>query len=220
MEKPFNNYNNIFFDLDGTLTNPFEGITNSVIHALKRMNITPPPQNQLACFIGPPLDEIFMEKYNLTQPQAHQAIEYFREYFQDKGILENVLYDGIPETLQALKQAGKRLFLATSKPEEFAKRVLDRFDLTKYFTGIYGADMHGERYKKDLVIKYALNNIGIVDTTDCVMVGDKEHDVIGAKKCGFNCIGVLYGYGSLQELLNAGAIEVVKTPQELLTLLK
>jgi phosphoglycolate phosphatase len=195
----------IFFDLDGTLTDPGEGITNSVAYALKKEGIEPPPKEELYTFIGPPLVDSFMKLYGFSRERALRAVEEYREYFRDRGIFENRVYDGIPRLLEELCAKGKRLVLATSKPELFAKRILAHFDLERYFTFAAGALMDETRTKKADVIAYALTSCGITDPSSVLMVGDRLHDVEGAKACGMDSLGVLYGYGSREELTEAGA---------------
>lgn len=211
-------YQTILFDLDGTLTDPGIGITNSVMYALEQLEYEIPPREKLYKFIGPPLYESFREFYGMPQEQADEAVRLFRVYFAEHGIHENDLYDGIIEMLQQLKNAGKRLVLATSKPEEFAKIIMHRFELDTYVPEIAGASMGKERSKKGQVIAYALEQFGI-DPATAVMVGDREHDILGGKENGLPGIGVTYGYGNRQELESAGAIAAVDTPEQLTTLL-
>lgn len=212
-------YDHILFDLDGTLTDPGEGITNSVAYALEKWHIQEPDRTKLYRFIGPPLDESFMKYYGFSWAQAQRAVEYYREYFQDRGIFENEVYEGIEELLQKLKAAGKQIILATSKPEEYAKRILIHFGLNRYFDFVAGATMDGKRQKKADVIFYALANCGITDLARVVMIGDREHDVLGARQAGVDSIGVLYGYGDRQELEAAGATCIADTVAGILPLL-
>lgn len=208
----------ILFDLDGTLTDPGLGITNSIMHALKKMSIPLPERQALYQFIGPPLMDSFHERYGLDEAACAQAVVYYREYFSVTGLFENEVYPGIREMLGALRQAGKKLVLATSKPELYARRILEHFDLARYFTHIVGATMDETRTAKHEVIAYALEAFGI-DPADAVMVGDREHDVLGARKNGLACVGVLYGYGSRRELTDAGATALADSPEELLCIL-
>lgn len=196
-------YDVILFDLDGTLTDPGVGITNSVSYALQKCGVTPPPREALYPFIGPPLLDAFSTFYGFSPTQCQDALCYYREYFSETGIFENKLYDGIPDLLAMLCQRGLRLALATSKPELFARQILAHFDLTKYFSLIAGSTMDETRTAKDEVIAYALD--GLVTPCSALMVGDRKHDVLGAKRCGLDSLGVLYGYGSREELLEAGA---------------
>lgn len=208
-------YNTILFDLDGTLTDPGLGITNSVWHALKKYNIAVEDREELYCFIGPPLIDSFVKYYGFTEEQAREAVGYYREYFTDKGMFENVAYDGVEELLKELKEAGKRLIVATSKPEIFAKQILIHFGLAQYFDFIAGSNLDETRVKKAEVIAYALDSCKITELSEAVMVGDREHDVIGAKTVGIDCIGVLYGYGSREELEQAGADMIAGTVEDI-----
>ncbi len=209
------NFQTILFDLDGTLTDPGIGITNSVMHALKKYGITVTDRRELYCFIGPPLRESFIRCYGFTDDEAKQAIEYYREYFRETGIFENTVYEGIDALLAALEDRGKTLILATSKPEVFAERILEHFDLAKYFSFIGGSDLDGTRINKDDVIRYALKMGGVTDLSNAVMVGDREHDILGAKKVGTASVGVLFGYGSRGELEAAGADNIATTVADL-----
>ena len=214
-------YQTILFDLDGTLTDPGLGITNSVMYALRRFGIDVPPRERLYPFIGPPLDESFMRYFNMSQEQALQAIEIYREYFSTKGLLENQVYDGIDELLRSLKSNGKRLLVATSKPEVFSVRILEHFGIAKYFDVISGALLHPPKgYGKADVIRDALKRACVTDLNNVVMVGDRKHDIIGAHAVGLPAIGVLYGYGSSEEHENCGADYIVKNVSELRELLR
>lgn len=204
----------ILFDLDGTLTDPGEGITNSVAYALKKYGIDVPDRASLYPFIGPPLYESFEVFYGFSREQAEEAVEYYREYYRDKGIYENRVYDGIPEVLGALRDKGYKLVLATSKPEQFAKQILEHFHLDGYFTVTAGADMAGNRVRKADVISHALELCG-AEPEECIMVGDREHDVKGAAEFDIPCIGVLFGYGSREELEGCGARWIAKTPENI-----
>lgn len=211
-------YQTILFDLDGTLTDPGIGITNSAMYALEQMGYEVPPREKLYKFIGPPLYESFLDFYGMSQEQADEAVRLFREYFAEHGIHENELYEGIPQMLQQLKDSGKRLVLATSKPEKWAKIVMHHFGLDEYVPEIAGATMSRDRSKKGQVIAYALNQFQI-DPATAVMVGDREHDILGGRENGLPGIGVTYGYGDRPELEAAGAIAVADTPEQLTTLL-
>lgn len=203
-------YQYILFDLDGTLTDPGIGITNSVAYALKKWNIEAEDRSELYKFIGPPLLDSFQKYYGFSEEEAVQAIKYYREYFKVTGIYENTMYDGTEELLKKLKQSGKTIVLATSKPQAFAEIILKHFNLDQYFDYVAGATMDGSRSKKSDVILYALDQIGLNDRTKAVMVGDREHDILGAKHAGLDSIGVLCGYGDREELEHAGATYVVK----------
>ncbi len=208
----------ILFDLDGTLTDPGMGITNSVMYALEHLGLAVPPRQELYKFIGPPLLESFREFYGMDEAQAAEAVRLFRVYFADRGLLENELYEGIVPMLRSLAEAGKHLVLATSKPEHWAKQIMARFGLDAYVRDIAGATMDATRNKKGQVIAYALERFG-VDAGSCVMVGDRMHDVEGARENGIPCIGVTYGYGDRPELEAAGAAAVADSPEQLLNLL-
>lgn len=208
-------YNTIFFDLDGTLTDPGMGITNSVAYALKKWNIEVSERAELYKFIGPPLIDSFMNYYGFSKEEARQGVKYYREYFSTKGLFENEVYEGVIELLNRLKAGGKRLVIATSKPEKFTLEILKHFDLYKYFDFVAAASMDETRTKKDEVIAYALENLGIKDVSDVLMVGDREHDIFGAKAHGLDSIGVLYGYGNREELEKAGATYIVEKVQDI-----
>ena len=208
-------YQTILFDLDGTLTDPGEGITRSVAYALESFGIHVPDRKVLYPFIGPPLLDSFMEFYGFSEKDARQAIEKYREYFGKQGIFENELYSGVPEALEELKKAGGRLVLATSKPEPYAKEILEHFHLMGYFDFVSGSQLDGTRSKKEEVIAYALGHCGKGAEDKALMVGDRKHDVQGALENGLPCAGVLYGYGSREELEQAGAQWILETPAQL-----
>ena len=208
-------YDVFLFDLDGTLTDSSVGITKSVIYALKKYGIEEEDQKKLYVFIGPPLTESFQKFYGFSAEQSIEAVEYYREYYREIGIFENKVYEGMKETLRQLKEKGKRLMVATSKPEPFARRIIRHFGLASYFEYVAGMELDGGRGTKAEVIAYALQSCGIDDRGKTVMVGDREHDVIGAKKEGLDCIGVLYGFGSREELEKAGADWIIEKPEEL-----
>lgn len=207
-------YETILFDLDGTLTDPGLGITNSVMYALEKLGYAVPPREELYKFIGPPLHDSFRVCYGMNEEQALEAVRLFREYFAINGINENELYDGVVPMLRSLRAAGKRLVLATSKPEKFARIIMRQFGLDEYVPDIAGATMGTDRSKKGQVIAYALKEF-CVDPADAVMVGDREHDILGGKENGLPAIGVTYGYGSREELEASGAVAVADSPEEL-----
>ena len=208
-------HNVILFDLDGTLTDPGQGITNSVAYALRKLGHTPPPRAELEAYIGPPLAGSFEERAGLDRQTAQLAVSYYREYFSVTGIFENELYLEIPKLLAALKAAGATISLATSKPTIYAKQILEHFEIDKYFDAIAGSELDGRRVKKAEVIDYALELLGINDRDGVVMIGDREHDIIGANKCGVASVGVTYGYGSREELEDSGAGHIVDSVEEL-----
>ncbi len=208
-------YHTILFDLDGTLTDSGPGITNSVAYALKKWNIEEKDINVLRKFVGPPLDASFAKYYGFSKEKCVQAIQYYREYYLTKGIYENQVYDGMEELLKWLRDTGRRAIVATSKPEPSAIHVLEYFHMDSYFDIIAGATMDGSRVEKSDVIRYALDRAGIRDLSGVVMVGDRENDIQGAKANGLDSIGVLYGYGSREELEEAGAMQIAETVEDL-----
>lgn len=210
-------YSTILFDLDGTLTDPGLGITNSVAYALNKFGIEVPDRTALYQFIGPPLRDSFMEYYGFSPEQAEDAIATYREYFSVEGLFENEVYPGIPELLARLKASGKTLIVATSKPEEFSRRILEHFGLLDFFTFVAGATMDGSRGTKIQVMEHAISTCG-VDVSDAVMIGDRKFDILGAKHFGLASVGVLFGYGSREELTEAGADALAESVEELTSL--
>ena len=212
-------YEYILFDLDGTLTDPAVGITTSVAYALKKFGIEVDDISSLNHFIGPPLLDSFMEHYGFSEEKARTAIDYYRARFRVKGLYENVVYDGVENMLREIKNSGREIILATSKPEPFAKEILRHFGLDKYFLFIAGSNFDGTRTAKAEVIEYALESVGVTDKSSAVMVGDRKHDIIGAQKTGLDSIGVLFGYGSREELEAAGATYIAETVEDILKLI-
>jgi len=209
-------YKYILFDLDGTLTDPGVGITNAVMYALKKFNIEVNDRSELYKFIGPPLLDSFEKYYGMSKEESQLALQYYREYFKPYGLYENTVYDGVGELLAGLKSRGVQLFLATSKPEPFAVEILRHFELYKYFDFVGGATMDEKRVKKAEVIQYVLESCGITELSSVIMIGDREHDVLGAKEVGLQSIGVLYGYGCREELQAAGATYIVENTKDIL----
>ena len=205
----------ILFDLDGTLTDPGEGITNSVAYALKKYGIEVEDKTALNTFIGPPLHESFQKYYNFSILQSFDAVTKYREYYRDCGIFENRVYDGVIDMLASLKAAGKCVIMATSKPTVFARRIAEHYGFEKYFDIIVGSELDGKRVDKAEVIEEALKQAGDPAPEKCIMVGDRLHDIAGAKKNSLFSVGVLYGYGSEEELKDAGADVIVETVAEL-----
>lgn len=205
----------ILFDLDGTLTDPGAGITRSVQYALKKYGIEVDDLTGLYPFIGPPLKESFQKFFGFDQAEAREAVAAYREYFSERGIYENQLYQGVAEMLERLRSAGQTLLLATSKPTVYAEKILRHFKIDEYFQFISGSELDGSRTDKAEVIEQALEQSRVSDRTRAIMVGDREHDVIGAKKAGLAVIGVLYGYGDREELSRAGADFIVADPPAL-----
>ena len=206
----------ILFDLDGTLTDSGEGIINCAIPALEHFGCPIPSREALRVFVGPPLHESFI-KHGVPADKAEEAVAIYRQRYIPIGKFENTPYPGIRELLEALKAAGCKLYVATSKPEQMSVDILEHFDLAKYFDSICGASLDTSRSTKDAVIAYLINQHG--QTEDMIMVGDTRFDVIGAKHHGIPCIGVSWGYGPREELIETGAKAIVDTPAQLLELL-
>lgn len=205
----------LFFDLDGTLTDPAEGITNSFKHALRHFGIEIPSYSTLCSFIGPPLKDTFKKNFDFSETKVDEGVAKYREYFSSKGLFENAVYPGIKELLAHLKGKGKKLVVATSKPEDFSLKIIEHFQLAPYFEYVCGSLMDETRTKKDEVIAYALERCGIKDLSRVLMIGDRKHDIIGAKKTGLKSCGVLFGYGSREELEEAGADYIAADVEEL-----
>jgi len=195
----------ILFDLDGTLSDPKEGIINSIHFSLRFFGIEIENKASLLPFIGPPLRETFKKHFGFNKKDTETAVEKFREYYSGKGIFQNALYKGVDTLLENLKNKGKTLIVSTSKPTVYTNRILKHFNIDRYFHFVSGSELDGTRDQKCEVIRYAIENMGINDVKRAVMIGDRKHDIIGAKENGMESIGVLYGYGDLQELQNAKA---------------
>ncbi len=210
-------YRAILFDLDGTLTQSGEGITKSVQYALEKLGKPEPDLKKLEVFVGPPLLQQFMKYAGLDEETAVKAVEYYRERYTDVGIFENRPYPGVEEMLEGLKRKGYILAVASSKPERFVRRILDHFHLTGYFQEIVGSEMNGGRTSKAEVIEEALSRLHMSGCRkDVIMVGDKEHDVLGAREAGISCVAVSYGYGTEEELKNAAPLKNVHSAGEVL----
>lgn len=211
------NYNYIFFDLDGTITESGPGIMNSVAYALDKLGAKAQPQSVLKKFVGPPLAQSFMNFCGIPREQTDYAISLYREYYRKNGMFENSVYPGVEKMLADLKAGGKKLAVATSKPENFSVQILEHFHLIDYFEIVCGATMDEKRVNKEEVIAYTLESLRINDERKktVLMVGDREHDIIGAKKNGLDSMGVLYGYGSRGELEAAGADYIAETASEI-----
>lgn len=214
MDKDF-----LLFDLDGTITDPKEGITKSVQYSLRAFGINVENAEDLIPFIGPPLRDSYRKYYGFDEKEAEKAVEKYRKYFSEQGIFENNLYTGMDLLLKKQCEDGKKLIVTTSKPTVFAERILKHFQIAQYFTFVSGSELDGRRSKKAEVIRYALENLNIAAVDKAVMIGDREHDIIGAHEVGMDGIGVLYGYGDLRELTDAGAAYIVNSVGELLELL-
>lgn len=208
---------NIIFDLDGTLTNPFEGIYNSLRYALKKIGYTPVPSTLPTEFIGPPLQQGFKNIFGLNPAETEQAVRCFREYYGQRGLFENHPYEGIIELLEHQAYSGRKLFVATSKLEEFAWKVITHFNIDRYITDLQGADYSGN-HSKSGIIKALLEKYRL-DLSDTIMVGDTVYDIEGAHEAGIKCIAVDYGFNTRETLVNAGADYYASTVGELSVLL-
>ena len=205
----------LLFDLDGTLTNPQEGITKCVQHALRAFQIDEPDLEKLIPFIGPPLIQSFMEFYQFTEEQAREAVAVYRERFGTVGLFENFPYPGISEMLKQLQAQGKILAVASSKPTIYVRRILEKFELAPYFQVIEGSNLDGTRVDKKEVIAEVLNQLGNPSADQLLMIGDRKFDVIGAREMGFGCAGVRFGFASPGELEDSGAVFIADTVEEL-----
>lgn len=208
---------NILFDLDGTLTDPKEGIVNSIKFALDKLGIREENINELDTFIGPPLRESFAERYNLTNELADKAMLYYREYFSVMGLYENKIYDGVAQLLDLLYSHNYKLFVATSKPTVYSVKILRHFKIDNYFYEIVGSNPDNTRTDKTEILSYIIANFNL-QASHSVMIGDRKHDVIGAKNNLMKTIGVTYGYGSLEELLLYKPDFIVHNCQEIKSL--
>ncbi|MDA9409193.1 MULTISPECIES: HAD family hydrolase [unclassified Bradyrhizobium] len=204
----------IYFDLDGTLTDPKPGITGSIQYALKKLGQAVPSQDELTWCIGPPL-HASLKKLTGTDALADQALLLYRERFSEVGLFENTPYPAIHDTLAAIAATGARMFVATSKPAVYASRIIEHFGLKSYFERVFGSELDGTRVDKRDLLRYALEETK-VDAASAIMIGDRSHDVVGARTNGMTAIGVLYGYGSEAELRDAGAHHICAVHPELL----
>lgn len=202
----------VLFDLDGTLTDPKEGITGCVQHALECMDITPPSKDELLDFIGPPLVDSFIRRFDMTQEQAEFALKKYRERFSTVGMFENRVYAGVPQMLKSLKNAGCTLAVASLKPLVFVEKILEKFELEKYFSAVAGSDLEGTKHTKKQIIYDVLSALPKISSNQIVMVGDRYQDIEGAKKAGIFSIGVKYGYALENEL--GGADFIAEIPAE------
>lgn len=210
-------YKAILFDLDGTLTESGEGITKCVQYALEKIGKPEENLKKLEVFVGPPLLQQFMNYADIDEETAEKAVKYYRERYSATGIFENSLYPGVENMLSELKAKGYRLAVASSKPEYFVAQILDYFQLTDYFEEIVGSEMNGNRTSKSEVIEEALQRLGMSEKRNqVIMVGDKEHDVFGARKADLKCVAVSYGYGSQEELEQAEPLKIVDSTEGVL----
>ena len=207
-------FEHIFFDLDGTLTDPALGITNAIIYARKKWGLDPGKNEDYYKFIGPPMPKSFETYWGMSPEDAATTLRYYREHYTEIGLFENEPYPGMAEMLQSLRDAGLRLYVATSKPTFMSVRILEKFDLAKYFVTISGSDPAQPDSTKADVIRAARDQFG-VDMAKAVMVGDRSYDVAGAHECAIPCVGVLYGYGGREELTAAGADYIAETVADL-----
>ena len=213
-------YGIILFDLDGTLTNPERGLVSGFVYALKKMGIAREKFGDLRRFIGPPLYEEWQSEFGFTPEESAHAIDVFREYYDIYGWWDNELYDGIVNMLSTLRASGKRLAVATSKPEDTALKVLALFGLDKYFDFIAGAVSGTDRHRKSQVIEYCLENLGCAHSrSDAILVGDRKYDAEGAGICGIDSLGILWGHGSREELVSSGFTFVAESTRDVLDML-
>ncbi len=210
-------YETLLFDLDGTLTDPGEGITKSVQYALRKLGIDEDDRSKLAAFIGPPLTVSFREFYGFDDAKSARAVSYYREYFAETGIFQNEVYPEIPALLDALVRSGRRLVLATSKPAVFAVKILDHFSLSPFFSAVYGSELDGRFSDKSELIAKILSAERF-ETKTAVMTGDRKHDIIAAKNNGLDSAAVAWGYGSTEELDAAAPTYLVRTVADLAVL--
>lgn len=207
----------VLFDLDGTLTDSGEGIINCAVFAMERLGIPVPPREELGVFVGPPLWDTFRQ-FGVPADRVDEAVEIFRSRYVPIGKFENTPYPGIREVLEVLRAQGRKLYVATSKPEVTAREILEHFDLSRYFTGICGASVDKTRSSKEDVIAYLLSLDACKEHS--VMVGDTAFDVIGAAAHGIPTIGAAWGYGKTEDMVSAGAAAIAQTPEELLRIIE
>jgi len=208
---------NLLFDLDGTLTDPYPGITKCISHALRMMGRQSPPRESLTWCIGPPLKSSFAQLLGSEEDAlTEKALSIYRERFGAVGLFENKVYKDIPEVLKTLQKNDHTLYVATAKPTVYAVRIIDHFGLSRYFKAVYGSELDGTRTDKTSLLSHILKNESIT-SSETIMIGDRKHDIIGAKANGIPGFGVLWGYGTKEELETSGAYTCIKTPRELIT---
>lgn len=209
----------VFFDLDGTVSDSFEGISGGILYALEKLGVPAPPRESLRSFVGPPLHDGFRDMFGFDDETIGEAVRLYREYYPQKGIYEQTPIDGIKELLEALRALGIKNCLATSKPREYAEKILGIFGFEKYFSGVFGASFDGKLSAKADIIALALRETGALPE-NTLMVGDRFYDVEGAHACGVRCAGVLCGFGSREEFSRCGADYIAETLLDLLPLIK
>ncbi len=215
-----NNYKNIFFDLDGTITRSDPGVLNSFTYTLEKLGIPVPERKEFLKVMGPPLSYSFETFFNIHgQQEIARAISIYREYYDEKGFFETELYEGISELLRDLSQSGLRLYMATTKAAHAAKGLAEHFGIAEYFTFLSGSDESIGRNTKADVIRHILSHERIGDMSTCLMIGDRRFDAEGAAQCGMDCMGVLYGYGDEAELREAGVKYIAPTVEDIRTAL-
>ncbi len=212
-------YKNILFDLDGTITDSGEGIINSVIYSLHKFGINEIDMEKIKKFIGPPLKESFGEFYGMGLSEREDAVKYYREYYQEKGIYENKVYKGIEDLLKNLKNEGKKVILATSKPQFYAEKILKYFKIDNLFVFVKGSNMDGSKTNKKEIIEEIISELEL-KREETIMVGDRSYDIAGAKACKIKSIGVLYGYGSREELEMEKADYIIENVEEIYNIIK
>jgi phosphoglycolate phosphatase len=205
-----NKYQFILFDLDGTLSDPKEGITKSIQYALEKLDVEVPEVHELECFIGPPLQVSFAENYGFSERKTERAIDFYRERFKEKGMFENQLYAKIPSLLKTLNEKGHTLIVATSKPTVFAEQILSYFNINQFFDLIAGSNLDGTRTSKTEIIQYVLDIYHEYESNNFIMIGDRKHDIIGAQNTGIDSIGVTYGYGAIEEISQSEPTYIVE----------
>jgi len=208
-------YKNILFDLDGTLTDPYPGMAKSLGYALGKFGMAENSADRIKLFIGPPLHRSFIDFYGFDEDKANLAVKYYREYYSEKGLYENRLYNDVDNLLMTLKDAGKTCVIATSKPERFAHEVLRFLEIERYFDAVVGSSLDGTLYEKEDIIKFAIKNHGL-DRAETVMVGDRKYDIIGARKNGIDSIAAAYGYGTIEELEESGPTHICKNVMDIM----
>lgn len=205
----------VFFDLDGTVTDPKEGITKSIQFSLRKFGIEVTDLDSLCPFIGPPLSQSYEKFFGFSHEQALEAVDEYRVYYKDRGIFECYVYDGIKELVKDLHESGVKVVLATSKPEGYATQILEHFEILKYFDVVAGSTMDGSRVEKADVIRHAISMLEGFNPEEAVMIGDRKFDYNGASECGISCILIGYGYGEMTELVDCNPYKIINTVEEL-----